>query len=817
MKTLLLIDTHAFLHRAFHALPPLKSPTGKPTGALYGLTNTLLKIIRDLKPDYVVAALDRPEPTFRKKKFSAYKAHRPKAPDELIEQIVEARPLLEKLNIPYLEAPGFEADDIIGTITASLGTEKNLKIIILTGDLDALQLVQGEKVIVAAPKHGLSELTYYNDSAVAERFGLPPEKLVDYKGLVGDPSDNIPGVPGVGSKTAAALLQEFGTIEKIYGGMPKGHKLAGKVLPHEKQALLSKELATIEKKAPVPIKLAAWLYKAPDPITLKKYFEGLGFESILRRLIAPEKPVQNPRSSAQQLDNSANRLQNSATILDTASIRARPSALSGAPIKIAYDWKKLIKETGGKPEKPFFDIKVAAWLIDPDKKDLSLEALERRFLKHRTENVENALDALYSAIRRELDASGLAPLYETLELPLIPVLADMETAGVAVNTVQLRALLENTDKELDALTKKIYAAAGETFNLNSPKQTSEVLFKKLSLSGGRRKKTGTGQLSTDEETLKELRGAHPVIPLILQYREAFKIRSTYIEPLIEKTENGRVHTTFLQTGTGTGRLSSEKPNLQNIPRGSKLAEELRSAFEAPPRRKVVAYDYSQLELRLLAELADEREMKAAFAAGFDIHRLTAAKVFCIPYEKVDDEKRQLSKTLNFGVIYGMGARAFAKTASTTLKDAEAFINDYFKTFPAIRRWHEKVIAEAETCGFVKNRNGRRRIFTPSNHPRFQSEMRRMAMNMPIQSLGADIIKKAMIDTSAIIEKRGWSPKARLILSIHDELLFEVADDILEIIVPVLRAAMETVYVFSVPLRVETKTGPSWGALKPLKN
>lgn len=826
MKTLLLIDANSFIHRAYHALPPLTSPSGLPTGALYGLTNTLLKLLEDKKPDYVAAAFDRPEPTFRKEKFEEYKAHRPKAPDELISQIIESRNLMKALNIKSFEVPKYEADDIIGTLVEKHKNKKDLKILILTGDLDTLQLIE-KNVEVEVPGKGISDLRIYDKTATENRFGVPPERLTDYKGLVGDASDNIPGVPGVGPKTAGELLKEFGTIENIYKEMAESHKLAKKILPNKKSALLSKDLATIQRNAPLDASLEDIEYKEKNIKDLIEYLRFLGFQSIVKRLApilydpepseaSPERKRRGPEEEAIK----SNKTSSSIIIFqDAAACETHAKLLLGNKLKVAWGWKDLLKETGiTNIMPPLFDVRIAGWLLNPEKKDTSLETLAKTFLKKETGAPTQALIGdLFVAEEKELKKERLEKIFEEIEMPLIPVLAEMELSGIKVNEEKLEELLKEAKKELAFLEKKIYKEAGEEFNINSPKQLGEVLFDKLKIGNGG-KRTETGQRSTREEVLEELKNAHPVIPALSEYRETFKILSTYLEPLLEiaKTHEGKIHTTYLQTGTATGRLSSEKPNLQNIPQESKWAIPLRKAFEAEHGKSLLALDYSQLELRLLAHTVGDKELKKAFEEGQDIHALTASKIFKIPLEKVDKEKRRVGKTLNFGIIYGMGPRAFAQTGNIPLSEAKEIIDTYWQNFPDIKKWHEKIIAHARKEGFVENEHGRKRWFehAGTNHPRYQAEIDRIAINMPIQSLGADIIKRAMIESAELLEKKGWKGrKAKLLLSIHDELIFEVDDDILKEAEQILKHCMENVYKLTVPIQVETRSGKNWGELQ----
>ncbi len=795
MKKILLIDAHSLIHRSFHALPPLTAPDGLPTGALYGVANTLLKVLKEKKPDYVVAAFDRPEPTFRKEQFEAYKAHRPKAPDELISQIKESRELFKKLGIFISEIPGYEGDDIIGTFSEKFSKESGVFITILTGDLDTLQLVKDGKIEVETFKKGINDIAIYDEAGVQARFGVPPEHIIDYKGLVGDQSDNIPGIPGVGPKTAIQFISEYGTIENIYKEVTEKHPLYKKIGGHKDSAFLSKKLATIEKHIPIHTTLDETLYIPPDENELKTYFRRLGFESLIKRMgwKENESPT-TPKNNAGEKE-----------------------MITNDGILITYEWKDALKGTKNKkvsPEK-VFDIKIAAWLLDPDKKDLSESAIAKRFLG--SDGNEWGKEKLYAVLREEIKKNKLERVFREIEMPLIPVLADMETTGILGDEKIFLKLQKEIRTETEKIEKEVFEMAGEEFNLSSPHQVSEVLFTKLQIKNGKRKKTKTGMSSTAESVLAELRGQHPIIEKVLTHRENTKILSTYVSPLLERvriSQNHRIHTTYLQTGTATGRLSSEKPNLQNIPQESKWSKELRSAFVAEDGFSLVSFDYSQLELRLLAHISGDEKLKSAFWNKKDIHNITASQIFNIDESGVTPDLRRIAKTLNFGVAYGMGARAFSATSNLSLEDARKFINEYYLDFPKVKEWQEKTKKEAREEGIIKNETGRIRVFPRGMKNEWLiSEMERAAINMPVQGLGADIIKLAMIGARNFIDKEQKGVSTRLILTIHDELIFEVRDDILKNIVPELKKIMETCIPLSVPLIVDINVGKNWGNLK----
>jgi DNA polymerase-1 len=823
MKKLLLIDANSLIHRSFHAIPPLTSKTGEPTGALYGVAGTLLKILKEQKPDYAAAAFDRPEPTFRKEMFKDYKAHRPKAPDELISQIVEAHNLFEKFGINFFEKPGYEADDVIGTFVKKFRGERNLQIVILTGDLDTLQLVNDEKIVVQILKKGVSETMLYDEAAVIKRYGLRPAQMIDYKGLVGDTSDNIPGVRGVGPKTAEEFLKRFGTLEDIFKKLPKTDPAAKKILPFEKEALFSKKLATINCDAPIEVGVGDIKFSGFNGVFLTAYFEKLGFESLVRRLdhtsrgnADGEKPLAQGLFAFEPKEEAEKK---PVFIESERKIKRNDGK---EEIDVAWDWKPiikgLIKEKKDIPTR-LFDLGVAGWILNSDETDFSPSALTERFLRETVEE-KVLMRKMFGILERKIKASGLGNVFYKMEMPLIPILAWMEIWGIKVDDKKLRTLSKDMDKRISELTKKIYATAGSPFNINSSQQIAEVLFEKLKIKPEKNKKTSTGRRSTSEEVLLSLEKENPIASELLSYRETFKIKSTYVEPLLlVREKDGRVRTNFIQTGTTTGRLASEKPNLQNIPQESEWANPLREAFIAEPGFSFASFDYAQIELRLLAHMTMEEKLLRAFEEDQDIHTLTASKVLNIPFEKITHQERRLGKTLNFGVVYGMGPRAFGQSAGVSVSEAKGFIDGYYREFPGIKRWQDKVKMEAKRRGFVENLNGRRRWFwTDARHPKVIGEIERAAVNMPLQSLSADILKMAMIKSFELLKDRGsLGTKAKLILSIHDELLFEIQDDILMETAPLIRKLMEEIYPLAAPLKAEIKTGKNWGSLQKPKN
>ena len=816
MRTLILIDANAFIHRCFHALPPLIGPDKQPTGALYGLASILLKVTRELKPNFILAAFDRPEPTFRHQEFKAYKAHRPKAPDDLVSQIIEAHSLIQEFGIKILEKPGFEADDIIGTIAEKAKKEEDLQIIILSGDLDTLQLVEDERIVVLTPKKGVSDTVFYNEKDTKERFGIGPELLADYKGLVGDPSDNIPGVKGIGPKTAVRILEEFGPLEDFYEKIKKidlktlkekEQKLFQKLLENEKQALFSKHLATIKRDVPLDFSLDKLHYQGPEIENLTSYFQKLGFESLVKRI---EKNNQILSQSLWDKDRSEN--------LYFLSDPEKTVKIDKNTILIGFDLKKFLKS---QPLQQFkdqriFDLGVAFWLIDPSLKDYSPQTITKKFLKKPFLDF-SLLPELFYFAQNKLREYELEKIFYEIEMPLLKILAQMEIGGIKINTNALNSLSETLTKKLGTLTKEIFNLTQSSFNINSPKQLSQVIFDQLKIPSKGIRRTPQKLFSTDSQELGKIKAQHPVIEKILEYRELFKLKNTYLDVLpniIDK--NSRIRTTFVQTGTTTGRLSSKNPNLQNIPRAGELANDLRRAFISEPDCRLIAFDYSQIELRIIASLAKDQKMIKAFLNDKDIHLLTAAEVNNVSLDEVTPEMRQKAKALNFGIIYGMGAEAFSRSSGISKEEAKKFISEYFNDFPQIQRFQEELKNFARTFSYVKTELGRRRWLFDivSFNPGKQAAAERAALNMPVQGGAADIIKLAMVKIVQELEKRNlWNNKIKILLQIHDELLFEVNRDIVKDAVNLIRNIMEQIYPSAVPLKVEVKVGDNWSDLQ----
>src|SRR3989344_69718 len=829
-EKLVLIDGNALVHRAFHALPPL-SQKGEPTNAVYGFTSILLKVIRELKPDYMIATFDLPAPTFRHSEFADYKAHRPKTPDELVSQFPKVKEVVNALNIPIYEMAGFEADDIIGTIAEKLKRERNIQCVIITGDLDTLQLVDDDHTIVYTLKKGITETMIYDEKAVRERFeGLKPSQFNDFKGLKGDPSDNIPGVPGIGEKTAIKLLLEYGSIEGIYDSIaliPK--KLSDKLLEYKDQAFFSKKLATMRKDVPIEVDFKKAKFGDYNEKKVEEIFRKFGFASLIQRLkagIAPEvkkesavsPEIEPARASGSDIDEIKKSKIIALSVLgETVFISAGSARVYECPMKevkdilesdqikkIGCDLKKTYKDLANKNinlKGIYFDLKIAGHLVSQDEDYENMPVA--RFL------------AVYQKLEQEIKKEGMEKLFFDIEMPLVPILARMELWGVKVDTKKLSDLSSLLEKEKDKLQKKIYGLSGEEFNIDSPQQLSKILFEKLSIAKtNKTKKTKTGLLTTRAEALDQMREAHPIVPLILEYRELAKLKNTYADALAEHVaDDGRIHTVYSQTGTATGRLSSAGPNMQNIPQRGVHAHAMREVFVADDGFKFAAFDFSQIELRIIASLSGDKKMIDIFNSGAEVHRATAAVVNHISLDKVTPEMRNAAKALNFGILYGMGYRAFAETAGVDSKTAKLFIEEYFKDFSGIAGFIQKTKENARRRGFAGTLLGRRRQLPDikSTNAFLRASAERMAQNMPIQGLQADIIKIAMIMIDREILKGGENG-ARMLLQIHDELIFEIREDLVDALCQEIKRIMELCYTLKVPIVVNVKMGSNLGQM-----
>lgn len=785
-KRIVLLDTHAIIHRAYHALPDFSTSSGEPTGALYGLSTMILSIVSNLKPDYIIACYDMPGGNFRSEAMESYKANRKKGDDELIDQIVKSREVMDALSIPYYELKGYEADDLLGTISEILKKDKENEIIIASGDMDTLSLVDKKQVKVFTLKRGLTDTVLYDENAVKERFGFGPKMLPDYKGLRGDPSDNIIGIAGIGEKTATTLLTTFGSIEDIYKKLKKDKEVFKKagitdriinlLEEGEEEAVFSKTLATIMKDVPVKFSL-------PE----KKWKDAVDFSNV-------EKICQR---------------------FEFKSLPARFKKEVFGEVEIKKEDVDLQKEQNIKDE-DIRKVAIALWLIDSEKTNQGLSDI-LSFAK------TNDFNEAKKIIWKEVKKRDLEKVYEEIEAPIIPIVDQMQDHGVLLDKKYLENLSKEYHKMLDVLEKEIYKLAGEEFNIKSPKQLSEILFTKMLLPTKGIKKSASGGYSTDISTLEKLEDEHEIIKKIIDYRELQKLLSTYIDVLPELVkEDGRLHAEFLQHGTSTGRFSSNNPNLQNIPTKSDLGRAIRNAFVAEKGYKLISFDYSQIELRIAAMFSGDEYMIKAFNEGKDIHSAVAMKVFNVKEDGVTSEMRRVAKVINFGILYGMGVLALKKNIGTSKEEAQKFYNEYFEQFKSIKDYLDDTKNFARKFGYTETLFKRRRYFPGINSslPFIRAMEERMAINAPIQGTSADLIKIAMSMAHNRIKKEGLSDKVFPILQIHDELIYEVKEDVAEKVAEMIKETMEHVlensfikYKPEVPLSVNYVIGNNWGELK----
>jgi len=789
-KRLVLLDAHAIIHRAYHALPDFASSKGEPTGALYGIISMLMKIVKELAPDYVIACYDLPGPTFRHVAYEKYKATRQKADDALVAQIKRSHDIFKAFNVPIYEAPGFEADDILGTIVEAMKKEKQLDIIIASGDMDTLQLVDDAKVRVYTLKKGINDTILYDEAKVVERFGFLPKFLPDYKGLRGDPSDNIIGIAGIGEKTATMLIKEFATIEGIYKALRKKEherfkkigctdRIVKLIEEGEEEALFSKTLAEIRRDAPIEFKLPATRWQANvDPDAVDRLMRELEFKTLA----------------------------------------ARARDLFGAPTNGMVASGEEEKEDEAVDPRELAKAKIALWLINSEKTDPDKEDI---FEFAKTRSIGKALGVLEAELKRH----HLARVYEEIELPIIPVIEDAEARGILIDRAYMKKLSLDYHKALSSIEARIWKHAGGEFNINSPRQLGEVLFDKLGLlaKGVRMKKTEGGARSTRISELMKLRELHPVVDEIVEYRELQKLLSTYIDaipPLLD--DAGRLHSHFIQTGTTTGRFSSTNPNLQNIPIKSELGRNIRQGFLASSGHRLIGLDYSQVELRVAAILSDDPALTTIFKEGKDVHAAVAARVFGIPEAEVTAEMRRRAKVINFGIIYGMGVNALRENLKSTRAEAEEFYENYLKQFETLGRYMEDVKRFVKKHGYTETLFGRRRYFPAlrSGIPFMEAQALRMAVNAPIQGTAtADVIKLAIRFADEDLKKERIDKKVHLLLQIHDELIYEAEEKVASRAETLIKAAMEGVLERSflkkrsvVPLIANAASGRHWGEL-----
>jgi DNA polymerase-1 len=803
-KRLVLLDTHAIIHRAYHALPELTSPAGEAVGALYGLSTMLMRIVKELSPDYIVATYDLPGPTHRHEVYKEYKAKRPKIEDALVEQLGRSRDVLAAFGVPIYAAPGFEADDCIGTIVSE--AKGDYDIIIASGDMDTMQLIDDERVRVFTLRKGLQDTVLYDEAGVKARYGFPPERIPDFKGFSGDPSDNIIGIPGIGEKTATALLSEFGSMEGVYKAIHSKQWTAEKwkkagfserivtlIREHEDEAEFSKVLATIRTDAPIDFKKPEKAFAEElNGAGLVSLFTELGFRSLVPRV---ENLLKKEASGAEGKGKEA--------------VPPRSGAAGGGPSLFEND-SPLFKETA-----------VMLWLTNSD---ITNPTIADVLNNTNSKTIEEAHEKLSASIKEK----KLSWVYEHIEKPLIPVVDGMGKRGVLIDAPYLKELSKEYTKELQKIAKKIHSYAGMEFNISSPKQLGDVLFGKLGIGASmkRQKKTATGQLSTRESELAKLKDEHPIIEEILAHRTLSKLLGTYIDaiPLLLDSQS-RLHTTFTQTGAATGRMASKDPGLQNIPVKTELGRRIRHAFVATPGFLLAAFDYSQIELRIAAFLSEDEKLIDIFKRGEDVHAAVAAAVFNVAPDKVDHEMRRRAKAINFGILYGMGANALKVNLENggqkvERADAQAYLNEYFSTFSGLAAYLAKIKAEATRKGYTETLFGRRRYFPglKSRLPFMRAEAERQALNAPMQGTQADIIKLAMVEIDAMFRKE-YAEEAYLLLQVHDELIFEIKKENVNELAPKILDRMQSILTeeqtHGVPILSSSAIGPNWGEMKKL--
>jgi len=880
-KRLLLVDGYSLANRAFYALPPLSNSDGAPTGAVFGFLTMLLRFLQEKKPSHVVVAFDHPSPTWRHREFQDYKATRKPSPEEFKAQIPVLKEVLDALRIPRVEMPGYEADDIIGTLARSW-EEKGYPVTILSGDKDCLQIVD-ELVEAIVPIKGISQVKEYRPDAVRADVGVSPAQVRDLKALAGDASDNIPGVKGIGEKTAVSLLRSYKDLEDIYRHLDEVSppKVRTLLESGRDKAFLSKKLATIDTVVPLGGQDVEVEWEGPDLEKARALFTKLEFHTLLPRLarlgpgaeethtgrpspveMVPEAgmPQPDPGQGGTVTLDTPERLASFAEdvrrtgrlaiyavdrevtsdflwpesvglscgdgprLLSLRGDRAshqeilwnclQPLLVDEHIEKVGFDLKwvfTLCFKRGVRPRGSFFDILVGAYLLDPTRTAYRLDDMARRYAEIEMTDLSSGAHACFAVaagLRQDLRDAGLTDLAEQVEFPLIEVLAAMEAAGIRVDLELGRSIRQGFADVLAKLENDIYNLAGEKFNLGSPKQLAAVLFDKLGLKPVKKTKTG---LSTDAEVLEALSLEHELPAKILEYRQYAKLKSTYLDVLedVVNPTTGRIHSTFHQTVTATGRLSSSEPNLQNIPVRGELGRSLRRIFIPDDGRVFVASDYSQIELRIMAHMSGDPSMIDAFVRGEDIHARTASEIFGVPIDQVSSELRSRAKAVNFGVIYGISDYGLARNTGVSRAEAKSFIDRYFARYPKVREYMDAAVEKARKDGFVTTILGRRRPI-PDISSRIRAKRlfaERTAINTPIQGSAADIIKLAMVRIYRRLRDEGFA--SRLILQVHDELIFEVPPHEEERVCELVRREMEEAMPLKVPLKVDIGVGKSW--------
>lgn len=896
---LVLVDGHSLLYRAFYATRPLSTTDGRPTNAIYGFAGMLWQILEDEQPDAIVVAFDTAAPTFRHEEFTDYKAHRPETAESFYVQVPAAHELVEAMGIPVIALEGYEADDVLGTL-AQRARQQGYQVLIVTGDQDALQLVD-EGTCVLMPQKGMGQTVRYDEQAVHERFGLLPTQLPDFKALKGDPSDNIPGVPGIGDKKAAALLKQFGSVENLLEHLHEVEdpKLRALLEQYREQIPQYKRLATIVRDAPVPDTPPRWKPTPEHFSRLQRVLESLEFRSFLRRLPelqatflqeqSPAPPMETPaavktvgvRWSVARSEEEVRYLLQRCLQTPKVGVRALiegthvmdlrmrgvaialsreeavyvPGSVSVASLfeeadgglvdllvplwesdavaKASYNVKPLqasLIRAGVPPQQFVFDAMLAGYVLQSGRSSYPLADLVQDYLGERLPAEDTTADGglaaytcaeaaaclrLETVMNAQIASIGSADILHRIEMPLSEVLARMELAGVAVDVDYLHQLSDVLDGLIRAKESEIYTLAGEPFNISSPKQLGQILFEKLKLPAS--KKTRTGAYSTDAEVLEQLAVEYPICRSILEYRELSKLKSTYADvlPRLVHPTTGRIHTSFNQTVAATGRLSSSEPNLQNIPIRSEVGRQIRRAFVSAPGNRLLSADYSQIELRLLAHVSEDERLLKAFAEDQDIHSATAILLFGVPPDGVTPELRRKAKTVNFAVLYGMSDYGLSQELGVPVAEARAFIENYFRQLPGVRRYIEETLNFARQHGFVTTLYGRRRYVPEINHANrnVRQAAERAAINSPLQGTAADIIKLAMVALDRRLREEGW--KAKMVLQVHDELVLDAPPEEIPALANLVRECMSQVASLRVPLKVDVEVGSNWAEMEKL--
>jgi hypothetical protein len=862
MKKLLILDSNSILNRAFYGVRYLSAKDGTPTNAIYGFLNILLKLIKEQEPDYICAAFDVKAPTFRHKQYEGYKAQRKPMPEGLAAQMPLAKDVLRAMGVTILEKEGYEADDIIGTV-ARLCEESEISCFIATGDKDDLQLASDKtKVILTVTKSGYNETIIYDDKAVKEKYHVTPTEFIDVKALMGDPSDNIPGVKGVGEKTAMSLIEKHHSIEYIYENID-GIGLKGAMLQKMKDgremAFMSKELATINRNTPIEFNAEECVFDGfENNGELYEILKRLELNSIIKKLdlSGGDNVKENEdifKDFSYQVGDKNMISGDKVTVVldfdgDNISSAAVGAGNNAVVLNEQDDIKELLEDDS--IAKVMFDVKeaivklncridikniaddtaIAAYLVDPAKNEYTIEKLASEYFGTVIEKPEVkqlsllddvetdrseylakcavALGVLNERIGDKIKENGQEKLYQEVELPLVTVLAHLEINGFLVDDHQLKEFADKLGEKIDALTNEIYMLAGEEFNINSPKQLGVILFEKLELKPVKKTKTG---YATNADVLEKLRDKHPIVNFIMEYRQLAKLKSTYCDGLraVVNPNTHRIHSVFTQTVTVTGRLSSTEPNLQNIPTRTELGREIRKMFVAKEGYVLVDADYSQIELRVLAHIANDETMINAFRNNEDIHAVTASQVLGIPLEDVTKEQRSSAKAVNFGIVYGIGEFSLAQDLHISVKEAKAYIESYLEKYHGVRNYMESIKEQAKKDGYVKTMLNRIRYIPELKSPNYNIRQfgERVALNTPIQGTAADIIKLAMVRVDNRLINEGL--KSKLILQVHDELIVEAHKDEVDKVKQILSEEMQSAMELNVPLKVDMSTGHSW--------